>query len=97
MTSFTHVYCDKCDDIQPAKRNGDIECGICGYTIVKLDERQQGYCEVCDKFQPLKHEEPHGENVSGQFVGEDILCVECRYVIATVFIPIGDTSATIPS
>jgi hypothetical protein len=86
MEPFTHVYCDNCDDIQPVQRNRNVTCGVCGSVAVKMDDSGRGYCEICQQMQPLEHEPLAGEDVSGQFLGGDILCSDCRFVITTVFI-----------
>jgi hypothetical protein len=76
-----------CDAVQPAKRNGDIACNVCGHVEVEMDPAGRGYCAVCQEWQPLEHEALFGEDVTGQFIGGDILCGHCRFVIATVFKP----------
>lgn len=89
MEAFTHVFCEKCDAIQPAKQeNDDIGCGVCGSIEVKMDPDGRGYCAGCQEFQPLEHEALFSEDVSRQFVGGDMLCRECGFVIATVFRPL---------
>ena len=43
MEAFTHVFCEKCDAIQPAKQNGGIGCSVCGRIEVKMDPDGRGY------------------------------------------------------
>ena len=85
MEPFTHIYCTTCKDIKPAKREANaIGCGVCNTLRLELDENERGECENCG-LQPLDHEPLDSEDVSGRFLGGDILCNHCRLILATVY------------
>ena len=82
---FTHIYCTRCKAINPAKREANvISCGVCDKLLLGLDENEHGECETCG-LQPLEHKSLDSEDVSGQFLGGDILCNHCRLILATVY------------
>jgi len=75
----------KCKEIKPAKRDANlISCGVCDTLLLRLDENEHGECETCG-LQPLEHKSLDSEDVSGQFLGGDILCNSCRLILATVY------------
>ena len=85
MEPFTHIYCTRCKVINPAKREANvISCGVCDKLLLGLDENEHGECETCG-LQPLEHKSLDSEDVSGQFLGGDILCNHCRLILATVY------------
>jgi hypothetical protein len=43
------------------------------------------WCPLCDAIQPAFFEGFDNIDVSGQFVGGDIVCETCRLVIATAY------------
>jgi hypothetical protein len=43
------------------------------------------YCEMCDAIQPVIQESLTDPDTSGKFLGRDLLCNECRFVIATLY------------
>ena len=45
------------------------------------------WCEVCNKIQPTFFEGTHNFDVSGNFIGGDIVCKECSFIIATAYTP----------
>jgi hypothetical protein len=45
------------------------------------------WCPLCDAIQPAFFEGFDNIDVSGQFVGGDIVCETCRLVIATAYRP----------
>ena len=87
MQPFTHIYCDHCEAINPAnrKKNG-IYCENCLRRLLRLDSRERGKCEISG-FEELEHEALIGEDVSRSFLGGDIMCTDCRSILATVYKP----------
>src|SRR4029078_3507773 len=82
---FTHIYCTRCKAIKPAKREPNvIGCAACDTLLLGLDEKECGKCETCG-LQPLEHGSLDSEDISGQFLGGDILCNHCRLILATVY------------
>jgi len=85
MEPFTHIYCTRCKAIKPAKREPNvIGCAACDTLLLGLDEKECGKCETCG-LQPLEHGSLDSEDISGQFLGGDILCNHCRLILATVY------------
>lgn len=54
---------------------------------VGLDAMPNFWCEVCRKIQPTFFEGAHQIDVSGKFMGGDVVCKECSFVIATAYAP----------
>jgi len=42
------------------------------------------YCELCEKSQPVIIEPLQKDELNGEKIWGDILCAECRLVIATI-------------
>ena len=45
------------------------------------------WCEACGEIRPTFFEGAHNIDVSGKFIGGDIMCKECRFIIATAYAP----------
>ena len=43
------------------------------------------YCECCDKVTPAILESLDGPDRTGKFLGGDVVCADCRFVIATMY------------
>ena len=85
MEPFTHIYCTTCKAIKPAKREANaIGCGVCNTLQLELDENERGKCENCG-LESLVHEPLDSEDVSGRFLGGDIVCNNCKLILATVY------------
>ena len=85
MEPFTHIYCTTCKAIKPAKREANaIGCGVCNTLQLELDENERGKCENCG-LESLVHEPLDSEDVSRRFLGGDIVCNNCKLILATVY------------
>jgi hypothetical protein len=83
--TFTHIYCTSCKAINFAKREANvITCGVCNKPVLRLDDNEHGECETCG-LQSLEHKSLDSEDVSGQFLGGDILCDSCKLILAKVY------------
>lgn len=51
----------------------------------KLDSITHFYCETCKKVQPASFSGASNLDRSGKFLGGDIVCSECYYIIATAY------------
>ncbi|MDD5084237.1 MAG: hypothetical protein PHT88_04920 [Candidatus Moranbacteria bacterium] len=51
-----------------------------------LDTMTHFWCEICDKIQPTFFEGAHNNDVSETFVGGDIVCKQCHFIIATAYV-----------
>ena len=45
------------------------------------------WCEICGEIQPVVFDKTPAEDVSGEFMGRDIVCEECNFIIATFYSP----------
>ena len=45
------------------------------------------FCDVCQKIQPTFFDGANHADVSGKFMGGDVVCCECSFIIATAFVP----------
>lgn len=43
------------------------------------------WCSICNVVSPIYREPMTTPDVTGHFVGGDIVCGECHFIIATVF------------
>jgi hypothetical protein len=43
------------------------------------------YCETCNAIRPVIQESLTGPDTSRKFIGGDLLCNECRFIIATLY------------
>ena len=43
------------------------------------------YCSNCGEIQPVSVNDVGADDVSGRFVGADVICSMCNYVVATVY------------
>lgn len=50
-----------------------------------LDAMPNFWCDACGKIQPTFFEGAHTIDVSGNFIGGDIVCKECSFIIATAY------------
>ena len=49
MEPFTHIYCDKCDDIKPAKCEANaIRCGACDTALLGSVKRSKANAKTVD-------------------------------------------------
>ena len=90
LESATEFYCVKCETVQPLKDkprvteaetqyvmcNGDFVCETCG-------SRRSTFCAICSKVQPVEVQTRWLED-DGDFLGADVLCLECRSILATL-------------
>jgi hypothetical protein len=45
------------------------------------------WCDTCQKIQPTQLEPPDALDLGGKYLGGDLLCAECRRIIATFYTP----------
>jgi len=45
------------------------------------------WCEVCDAIQPAFFEGANHQDTSGDFVGGDVVCSVCAFIVATAYTP----------
>jgi hypothetical protein len=62
-----------------------------------MEDFTHAYCEMCDAIQPVTQESLTDPDTSGKLLGGDLLCTECRFVIATLYKRLdGDDTKIIP-
>lgn len=44
------------------------------------------YCPVCHRITPLYQEPLTNKSVCGGYLGGDLVCTKCDYIIATVYV-----------
>ena len=49
------------------------------------DSATHVYCDTCAKIQPAEREPLDVIDISGRFLGGDLLCSVCKFVVATVY------------
>jgi hypothetical protein len=56
------------------------------------------YCETCNAIRAVIQESLTGPDTSGKFVGDDLICNECHFIIATLYKRLdgGDTKLIAP-
>ena len=57
-----------------------------------LNNMTHYWCDICDKIQPASFEGANFKSMDKQFIGGDILCNECHFVIATAYTHIKQTA-----
>jgi hypothetical protein len=50
-----------------------------------MEDFTHAYCDTCSAIQPVIQESLTGPDTSGKFIGGDLLCNECRSIIATLY------------
>jgi RNA recognition motif-containing protein len=50
-----------------------------------MEDFTHAYCDMCSAIQPVIQESLTGPDTSGKFIGGDLLCNECRSIIATLY------------
>ena len=53
--------------------------------IPNMNAQTHFWCEQCGRIQPVSFEGFTGTDVSEDFIGGDILCDECHFIIATMY------------
>jgi len=43
------------------------------------------YCDNCKKITKCRVDDMFYEDISGKYIGGDIYCAECAYILATVY------------
>lgn len=64
--------------------------GVGGWHVVPnvgLGAMTHFFCEVCQKIQPTFFEGANHADVSGNFIGGDVVCCACSFIIATAYVP----------
>jgi hypothetical protein len=96
LDAYDYFYCDRCKLIQPLREKpailgktpgelqgeylceGSFVCHYCGF-------RRPIRCDACEEVQRVDIEEPYMKNLGDKFLGGDVLCGGCRYIITTLY------------
>ena len=57
---------------------GSFVCHYCGF-------QRPIRCDACEEVQRVDIEEPYMKNLGDKFLGGDVLCGGCRYIITTLY------------
>jgi hypothetical protein len=99
-SEVTHVYCGNCEEIRPIRIvNSCLQCAHCGYAVLplymsanrrplarqRLAEATHTCCPLDCGVVPVEFEGFTGPATLGDFVGGDVMCPQCRFVICTLW------------
>ena len=72
----------------------DDQCQFTGMQLLSFVNEIEGnlmlshyYCDNCQKIMPATFRGANHIDVSGEFIGGDIVCNECAWIIATGYMP----------
>lgn len=50
-----------------------------------MNEATHAYCENCRSIQEVRHEGLDSKDVTGNYLGGDVCCNTCNWIVATMY------------